>query len=216
MRYFFQQSLIFLIVSIASLNASDTIEYKQVGLYKLESSKHLINDITYKNKNLYTAAIEIPTGSREKWEVNHKSGHLEWEFKNDKPRKVKFLGYPGNYGFIPQTLSGDNDPLDIIVLSESSPRGSFLDVKIIGMIKLLDKSEDDYKVIGIMPDGAFKKIDSLKEMLLKKPHIISIIRLWFEGYKDPGKITFMGYEDKKKTIGYIEQSHKRWRSKQLK
>ena len=170
----------------------------------------LINDLPFKVKDTYRALIEIPAGTRQKWEVAHKSGQLEWEFKNDKPREVKFLGYPANYGFIPQTLSGDGDALDIIVLSESVMRGDVLNVKVIGMLKLLDKGEKDYKVIAVLEDGAFKKINSLKEMLLKKPNVIPIIRAWFEGYKEPGKIIFMGYENKAKTIKYVEKSHNRW------
>ena len=65
--------------------------------------------------------VEIPTGSVQKWEVDKTSGNLKWEFVDGKPREVKYLGYPGNYGMIPRTLlpkelGGDGDPLDVIVL----------------------------------------------------------------------------------------------------
>jgi inorganic pyrophosphatase len=189
---------------------SEQIEYKKDGEYRLISNVHLINEIPYKNGDEYQILVEIPTGSRQKWEVNHKSGHLEWEFKNKKPRRVKFLGYPGNYGFIPQTLSDDGDALDIIVLSESAKRGDILKVKVIGMLKLVDKGEEDNKVIAVTEQGAFKKIDTIKELLVKKPNAIQIIRLWFDGYKDRGKMIFMGYEGKGKTIKYIESAHKNW------
>ena len=56
---------------------------------------------------------------------------LEWEEKDGEKRVVKFLGYPGNYGFIPQTLGGDNDPLDVIDLEESIDRGEIVTRKII-------------------------------------------------------------------------------------
>lgn len=186
------------------------VSYKEDGLYRLLASKHLINDVSYKSGDMYQSVVEIPTGSREKWEVNHETGHLEWEFKKNKPRKVKFLGYPGNYGFIPQTLSPDHDPLDVIVLSESANRGGILKVRVIGMIELLDKGEVDNKVIAITSDGPFKKMDDFKEMLIKKPDAVSIVRQWFKGYKDPGKIVFMGYGNKKKTIEFIENAHERW------
>ena len=189
---------------------ADTIEYKLDGKYKMISNKHLINDVAYKKGTAYQILVEIPTGSRQKWEVGHKSGDIEWEYKNGKPREVKFLGYPGNYGFIPQTLSGDGDAVDIIVLSESVNRGDILSVKVIGMLKLTDKGEQDNKIIAVAENGAFGKIDTLKNMLLKKPNVISIIKTWFEGYKDPGKIVFMGYENRKKTIEYIEKSHINW------
>ena len=47
-------------------------------------------------------------------------------------------------------------------------------------------------------------------MLIKKPNVIPIIRLWFEGYKNQGKIVFMGYGNKKRTLEYIEDAHGRW------
>ena len=189
--------------------------YKVDGKYRLISAVHLIDGIAYKKDTLYRAVVEVPAGTREKWEVNHKSGNLEWEFKHGKPRKVKFLAYPGNYGFIPQTLSGDGDALDVIVLSEGTSRGNILDVRVIGMLKLLDKGEEDYKIIAVTVDGPFKKIDTLKEMLLKKPYVVSIVRTWFEGYKDAGKIQFLGYNNKKKTLKYIEKCHQKWVNKTI-
>jgi len=202
--------LIILIFFNLSALSDDQIEYRKKGKYRLISNIHLIDDISYKKEGEYQIVVEIPTGSRRKWEVNHKSGQLEWEFKNEKPRKVKFLGYPGNYGFIPQTISGDGDPLDIIVLSESVKRGDILKVKVIGMLKLIDKGDKDNKVIAVTGRGAFKKIDTLKELLIKKPNVVPIIKLWFEGYKEPGKIIFVGYENKNKTIEYIEAAHENW------
>ncbi len=201
--------LIALVVAL-SVAQAQKIEYKMKDKYTMLSNVHLINDVEYKDGDDYQILVEVPSGTREKWEVGHKSGNIEWEFRNGKPREVKFLGYPGNYGFIPQTLSGDGDALDIIVLSESASRGDILKVKVIGMLKLMDKGEQDNKVIAVTVDGTFKKIDTLKEMLLKKPNVIPIIRKWFTGYKDPGKMVFMGYENRKKTIKYIEDSHINW------
>jgi inorganic pyrophosphatase len=205
-------NIIILLLMFSSPLFAENIEYKEDGKYRIISNIHLINDVDYKKFDGYQILVEIPTGTRQKWEVNHKSGNLEWEFKNGAPRKVKFLGYPGNYGFIPQTLSGDGDALDIIVLSESAKRGDVLEVKVIGMLKFIDKGESDNKVIAISNEGVFKKIDTLKEMLLKEPNVIPIIRGWFEGYKGSGKLVFMGYENREKTISYIEKSHDNWKT----
>jgi inorganic pyrophosphatase len=199
-----------LLLAIGFNTQAKDLSYKKDGDYRIIANQHLINDVAYKKGDEYQILVEIPTGTREKWEVNDKTGHIEWEFRDGKPREVKFLGYPGNYGFIPQTLSGDNDPLDIIVLSEAVERGSIQKVKIIGMLKLSDGGESDNKVIAITDNGVFDKIDSIAEMLVKKPTVIPIIKLWFEGYKKPGKMVFLGYEDKKKTIKYIEKAHKNW------
>lgn len=83
-------------------------------------------------KCAYQAVIEIPAGTIQKCEVSKNSGQLEWEFKKGKPREIKFLDYPGNYGFIPQTSSDDGDALDIMVFCESVRRGDVLNVRIIG------------------------------------------------------------------------------------
>ena len=81
------------------------------------------------------------------------------------------------------------------------------------MLVLSDGGESDNKVIAITDNGAFKKIDTLAEMLVKRPNVISIVRQWFEGYKAPGKMMFLGYEDKNKTLKYIEKAHGNWKSK---
>lgn len=182
--------------------------------YKIKSNIHLVDAISYKEKN-YHALIEIPAGSTQKWEVNHKSGHLEWEFKNNKPREVEFLGYPGNYGFIPQTIlnkkdGGDGDPLDIIVLGSSLKKGTLQKVKILGAIKLLDSGEDDDKIIAVPVNSPFKDINSLGEMMVKHHGIIEIVRLWFEGYKG-SKIHFMGYMEAKDAKAMVEKAHLSWK-----
>jgi len=200
--------IFFIIVVIPSL--AKEVTCKQDGKYSMISSMHLINDIVYKENGLHNVLIEIPTGSRQKWEVQHENGQLSWEFKNKKPREIKFLGYPGNYGFIPQTRSGDGDPLDIIVLSESVNRGDILKIKVIGMLHLEDTGEEDTKIIAIRDNGAFVDIETLGDMLLKYPNVIPIVKEWFEGYKGPGKMLFQGYGTAKEAIQHIETAHGKW------
>lgn len=209
MRFLYLLSIVFLSVSI---NAKE-IKLTQVSPYTIEANMHLVDDIEYKKRS-YQALVEIPAGTTAKWEVNHKSGYLEWEFKKSKPRNVKFLGYPGNYGFIPQTIldkkdGGDGDPLDIIVLDSSKPKGSVLSVKIIGALKLLDKGEQDDKIIALPLDGPFSEIDSISQMMVEFPGTIEIVRRWFEGYKG-SKIQFIGYMKANEAQDLIEKSHKSW------
>ncbi len=205
--------IILIIFTFSTLLLSQQIVLKADGKYSLLSNIHLVDDITYKKKS-YQAFIEIPAGTTAKWEVDHQSGYLKWEFKKGKPRKVKFLGYPGNYGFIPQSIlekkdGGDGDPLDIIVLGPAVERGSVQDVRILGAIKLLDKGEQDDKIIAIPLSGPFDKIDSLSEMMVKFPGTIQIVRYWFEGYKG-SKMQFMGYMKRKKAEALIEKAHISW------
>ena len=181
--------------------------------YRLLSNLHLVDEVSYK-KNNYQALIEVPAGTTAKWEVNHKTGHLEWEFNGDAPRNIKFLGYPGNYGFIPQSILGENeggdgDPLDVIVLGAAVNRGSVQQVRIIGAIKLLDKGEQDDKIIALPVDGAFRRIDSLGEMMIKFPDVIEIIRHWFDGYKG-SNIQFLGYINRNDAEALVEEAHRNW------
>ena len=195
-----------------SLNAKE-ITLRADGEYRLLSNVHLVNDVEYKNDG-YQALVEVPAGSTAKWEVNHKSGHLEWEFRKGKPRYVSFLGYPGNYGFIPQSIldkkdGGDGDPLDVIVLGPAVNKGTIQNIRVLGAIQLLDKGEQDDKIIAIPLAGPFEKIHSLEEMMIKFPGVIEIVRTWFEGYKG-AKMQFMGYTRREKAEALIERAHASW------
>jgi len=205
MRYL---GLIILLISI-SAPAEEQNRLTYDGEYRIKSKFHLIDQIHYKDE-FHRAVIEVPAGTTEKWEVVKDTGHLEWEFKKGKPRKVKYLGYPGNYGFIPQTRFYDGDTLDVIVLDSAVDRGTVHNIKVIGALKLLDKGKIDHKIIAVPMDGPFKKIDSIGEMVRKYPGVIHIVRLWFEGYKDPGKIQFLGYMKESDAINLIEESHNNW------
>ncbi|NQY67362.1 MAG: GDP-mannose 4,6-dehydratase [Flavobacteriales bacterium] len=87
--------------------------------------------------------VEIPSGTLQKWEVEKKNGTLVWTFKNGKRRVVNYIGYPGNYGMVPQTVlpyedGGDGDPLDVLLLGESIERGSVVKCKVIGVLNMLE------------------------------------------------------------------------------
>jgi len=204
----------FLIVFLLSTTSyAQEITLKPDGEYRLLSNVHLVNDVEYK-KTGYQALIEVPAGTTAKWEVNHESGHLEWEFKKGKPRNVSFLGYPGNYGFIPQSIldkddGGDGDPLDVIVLGPAVRKGAIQNIRVLGAIKLLDKGEQDDKIIAIPLAGPFEKIDSIEEMMIKFPGSIEIVRRWFEGYKG-SKMQFLGYTRRVKAEALIEKAHANW------
>ncbi len=144
--------------------------------------------------------VEIPTGSVAKWEVDKTSGSLKWEFVEGKPRQVKYLGYPGNYGMIPRTLlpkelGGDGDPLDVIVLGPAVERGSIIKSKVIGVLQLLDRGEQDDKLIAVLEDTPFYSVNSLAELDEKFKGASEIVKLWFANYKGPGKMIPKGFGD---------------------
>jgi len=173
-----------------------------------------INIIEYKKNDLYSFYVEIPAGTLEKWEVDKESGELEWEEKNGKKRIINFLPFPGNYGFIPQTLAGDNDPIDLIMIDAAKERGSLNHVRVIGGLYFEDKKELDIKLIGISPTGIFKKYNSINDLFLEQPNILNILKIWFGSYKKPGKMIFFRFLDHSKAINYIEEAHLRWNKAQ--
>ena len=206
--------VVLILIAFTYVLLSQEIILKPDGKYRFLSNVHLVDGIAYKKGNYYQGLIEIPAGTTAKWEVNHKTGNMEWDFRDGKPRKVQFLGYPGNYGFIPQTIldkneGGDGDPLDIIVLGTSVKRASVQEIKILGAIKLLDEGEHDDKIIAVVKDGPFANINSVSEMMIQFPGSIQIVRYWFEGY-DQGSMQFIGYMQSGEAKKLIEKAHKSW------
>ncbi|MBN2789945.1 MAG: inorganic diphosphatase [Candidatus Delongbacteria bacterium] len=157
------------------------------------------------------AIIEIPAGTIGKWEVDKSDGKLKWEFKKGKPRKVKYLGYPANYGMIPGTLlskekGGDGDPLDVIILGPAIERGKVLRVKIIGVMYLLDGGEKDDKLIAVIKDSHFSQINDISELNNNFTGILDIIELWFTNYKGPGELKSEGFGNKDKAMSVIKSA----------
>ena len=164
--------------------------------YTLAGEKNFLTDYQPRaSDGLVRVVIEIPAGTNAKWEVMKPDGVLAWEKKKDKPRVVKYLAYPGNYGMIPGTLGGDGDPLDAIVLSHALARGSVVKVKVIGVLKLIDTGEQDDKLIAVLPSGPLGKVDDLAELEKKFPGVKTIVEIWFQNYKGPGRMESQGYAD---------------------
>src|ERR1700750_2849711 len=110
---------------------------------------------------IVNALIEIPQGSRSKYEVDKESGLL----KLDRVIYSSFH-YPVNYGFIPQTLGYDNDPLDILVLcSQSIQSLCLVEATIIGNMQMIDSGEKDDKIIAVATkDPSVNHITSIDEL----------------------------------------------------
>jgi len=154
--------------------------------------------------------IEIPAGTKQKWEFNFETGEMEKDYQDGKERIIQFLPYPGNYGFIPETLAGDGDPIDVIDLDEAGERGELKKVRIIGALEFEDKKEEDIKFIGVSPNGTFGHIKSIEQLLLEKPAVLEILKSWFLNYKKPGKMVFYGYIDRESSRRLIENARKKW------
>ena len=171
-----------------------------------------INEINIKNDDgSYNFFVEIPAGTKEKWEVNKRNGLLEWEEKKGRKKIIKFLPYPGNYGFIPQTYGADGDPVDVVDLDESIERGSVKRIRIVGGLYFEDKKTVDIKFIGLDPEGTFKNIETIQDLVLNKFASLEILKIWFESYKKSGKLIFFRLIDRDESIKIIKNSHERWK-----
>jgi inorganic pyrophosphatase len=121
--------------------------------------------------------IEIPQGSCTKYEIDKKTGLL----KLDRIIYSSFH-YPINYGFIPQTLGLDGDPLDILVMcSESIQPLCLVEATVIGNMQMIDTGVADDKIIAVASkDPGVNYIKSVDEL---PKHFIAVLRNYFEQYK---------------------------------
>ncbi len=124
-----------------------------------------------------TAIIEIPKGSKAKYEIDKDSGLL----KLDRMLFSSVM-YPANYGFIPQTYCDDHDPLDILVLCAADVYPmSIVEAKVIGVMHMVDNGEQDDKIIAVAKhDMSVNYIEDLKEL---PPHTMKEIVRFFQDYK---------------------------------
>jgi inorganic pyrophosphatase len=125
----------------------------------------------------FSVIIEIPKGSKVKYEIDKASGLI-------KVDRILYssVHYPANYGFIPQTYCDDKDPLDILLLGqEIFVPLCIAQAKPIGVMRMLDQGEADDKIIAVHSnDPEFNHFSSIKEL---PPHRTREIKRFFEDYK---------------------------------
>ncbi len=129
------------------------------------------------------------------------------EFLEGKPRIINYIGYPGNYGLIPNTKGGDGDPLDIIILGNVIPRGKIIKVKLIGILKYKDRGEQDDKLIGLHRSSPFYEVIDDVDVLNKDfPGVIEILKIWFSNYKGSGKMVFEGLGNREAAMSLLKEA----------
>lgn len=150
--------------------------------------------------------VEIPKGSRNKYEF-------------DKIRKViKFdrmlfsaVHYPSDYGFIPDTLALDGDPLDVLVLvTEPTFPGCIIEARPIGLFKMTDEKGPDEKILCVpVSDPLWNHIRELDQA---PPHLLREIEHFFNVYKDleDKKVSVEGWADRSAAYTIIEESVDRY------
>ncbi len=125
----------------------------------------------------FRAVVEIPKGSNLKFEIDKGSGML----KVDRVLSSAVY-YPANYGFIPQTLAEDDDPLDVLVYStESIPPLTICDARAVGLMSMIDQGDPDHKIIAVMvQDPIYSEFHKASDF---PRHIFKMLKRFFEDYK---------------------------------
>ena len=129
------------------------------------------------NSDRFISVIEIPRGSKNKYELDKDSGLLRLD-------RILYTSthYPANYGFIPRTLSEDGDPLDVLVLCQEKLEPlSIVECYPIGMITMIDENEEDEKIIAIPHNDPF--LNTYHDLTELPQHQFQEIKHFFEIYK---------------------------------
>jgi inorganic pyrophosphatase len=175
-----------------------------VGLDRVSSGKDLPND--------FNVVIEISMHSEPiKYEVDKESGQIFVD---------RFMStamhYPCNYGYIPHTIAGDGDPVDVLVVSQFAlPPGVVVRCRPIGMLKMIDEAGEDAKLLAVPVDKLtpmYRNVTSPRDL----PQIVlDQISHFFEHYKDlePGKfVKVQGWGDVEDAKREIMQGVERFSS----
>ncbi len=125
----------------------------------------------------FNAVIEIPLGSSVKYELDKETGLIRMDRLLHSA-----VYYPANYGFIPQTLAEDDDPLDVLVLSQQSVAPlTIVAARAIGLMTMMDSGKKDHKIIAIATaDPEFNDYHEASEL---PPHRLLVLRRFFQDYK---------------------------------
>jgi inorganic pyrophosphatase len=151
--------------------------------------------------------VEIPRGSRNKYEMDHDTGVIRLD-----RRLFSATVYPADYGFIPNTLGEDGDPLDALVLLEDPTfPGCWVDARPVGLLWMQDEKGPDAKIICVPPgEPGWDKVEDLRDL---PERLLDEIKHFFDVYKmlEPDKSSStQGYEGKKAAWREIEAARKRF------
>jgi inorganic pyrophosphatase len=125
----------------------------------------------------FRTVIEIPLGSSVKYELDKPSGLIRMD-----RLLYSAVYYPANYGFIPQTLAEDDDPLDVLVLSQEAVAPlTVMSARAIGLMTMIDAGKKDHKIIAVATgDPEFNTYHEASEL---PQHRLLVLRRFFQDYK---------------------------------
>jgi inorganic pyrophosphatase len=154
--------------------------------------------------------VEIPKGSRNKYEADHDTGEI-WLDRH----LFTATTYPADYGFVPATLAEDGDPLDaLVILDEPTFPGCHVRARVIGVFWMADEKGPDAKVLCVPAgDPRWKDIDDIGDLEQHRPMLVDEIGHFFEVYKklEPDKdTTTRGWEGAEAAAQEVEDARQRY------
>lgn len=160
-------------------------------------------------KDDFIGVIEIPKGCNNKYELDKQTGLLKLD-------RILYTAthYPANYGFIPKTYAGDNDPLDVLVLCQEAIYPlTLVECYPIGALRMIDNNEEDEKIIAIAKHDPF--LNTYKDISQIPAQVSAEIRHFFEVYKqlEGKKTTVDKIMGRKEAEEIIEKSIQNYKSK---
>ena len=162
------------------------------------------HDVSYgdESPSIVQCIIEIPSGSKAKYELDKESGLLRLD-------RVLFssVHYPANYGFIPRTYCDDKDPLDVLVISQVAVVPfCIVNAKVIGVMRMLDGGESDDKIIAVAADDI--SVNHYNDITDLPPHTILEVRRFFEDYKilENKEVVVEGFLGKEDAFRIVRES----------
>jgi inorganic pyrophosphatase len=157
-------------------------------------------------RDVLTVIVEIPKGSRNKYEMDHATG----EIYLDRMLFTSMM-YPADYGYIEGTLGGDGDPLDALVfVGEPTFPGCHIRVRPIGLFRMTDEKGEDEKILCVpLRDPMWSHVGDLAGMPLT---LLNEIEHFFQVYKDleGHKVSTDGFEDRTAAERVIAQARERF------
>lgn len=153
---------------------------------------------------LVDMVVEIPRGSRNKYEMDKATGRIYLD-------RMLFTAtrYPADYGFIPETLAEDEDPLDAMALvSDATFPGCWITVRPVGLFVMEDQGREDLKILGVpVGDPVWRDAEELSDV---PAHLLRELEHFFSIYKDlEGKKTAVeGWREAAEAYSAIERARR--------
>lgn len=161
--------------------------------------------------SVVNAVIEIPKGRRSKFELDKSTGLLKLD---------RYLysssHYPGDYGFIPQTLAEDDDPLDILVMvNEPTFSGCLIEARVVGLFRMRDRGYNDFKVLSVPnTDPLFNEYQDLRDV---PTHFLREVDHFFATYKqlEGAEVETQGWMPAAEAIAEVKACIERYADRQV-